>query len=311
MRPCRCPLRPRRAHDTLSTYRCRWRGSDTPCMTSAHPRGRQPGGSTPATPCITPPNQTWHAHTRLGGAKPYLVPALRSHERRLSREWPLFWPGSAPVPAHTPQNTPSAPPSPRHRPRLGKATCKHTKPPCQTPPRAAKQARPSPSMSPGRGAAARTAKPTSSHLPATLRTQPGAGRARAPLHRIHHLKGGVQRRRSGSVRRPRRSLHIFQALCCPGEGPAPSGAQRRLPPGGTLKRPLAALPNRKAPPYPRERRPGRVAHRRSGSRRAGHARGQRDAGGPHAGGKPWAGPSGIPLAIPIGVPRGGRLAVER
>ena len=94
MRPCRCPLRPRRAHGTLSTYRCRWRGSGTPCMTSAHPRGRQPGGSTPATPCITPPNQTWHAHTRLGGAGPYLVPALRSHERRLSREWPLFWPGS-------------------------------------------------------------------------------------------------------------------------------------------------------------------------------------------------------------------------
>ena len=59
-------------------------------------------------------------------------------------------------------------------------------------------------------------------LPATLRTQPGAGRARAPLHRIHHLRGGVQRRRRGSVRRPRRSLHIFQALCCPGEGPAPS-----------------------------------------------------------------------------------------
>eukprot|EP01049_Picozoa_sp_SAG25_P009328 SAG25_NODE_916_length_4775_cov_8.131737_1_plen_107_part_00 len=26
---------------------------------------------------------------------------------------------------------------------------------------------------------------------------------------------------------------------------------------------------------------------------------------PHAGGKPWAGPSGIRLAIPIGVPRGG------
>ena len=83
---------------------------------------------------------------------------------------------------------------------------------------------------------------------------------------------------------------------------------------GTLKRPLAALPNSKAPPYPRERRPGRVAHRRSGSRRARHARGQRDAGVPHAGGKPWAGPSGIRLAIPIGVPRapaGRRLAVER
>ena len=63
--------------------------------------------------------------------------------------------------------------------------------------------------------------------------------------------------------------------------------------------------SRKAPPYPRERRPGRVAHRRSGSRRARHARGQRDAGVPHAGGKPWAGPSGIRLAIPIGVPRGG------
>ena len=210
-----------------------------------------------------------------------------------------------PVPAHTPQNTPSAPPSPRHRLRLGKATCKHTKPPSQTPPRAAKQARPSPSMSPGRGAAARTAKPTSSHLPATLRTQPGAGRARAPLHRIHHLRGGGQRRRSGAAWRPRRSLHIFRALCRPGEGPAPSGAQRRLPPGGTLKRPLAALPNCKAPPYPRERRPGRVAHRRSGPRRARHARGQRDAGVPHAGGKPWAGPSGIRLAIPIGVPRGG------
>ena len=160
-------------------------------------------------------------------------------------------------------------------------------------------------MSPGRGAAARTAKPTSSHLPATLRTQPGARRARAPLHRIHHLRGGGQRRRSGSVWRPRRSLHILQALCCPGEGPAPSGAQRRLPPGGTLIGPLAALPSRKAPPYPRERRPGRVAHRRSGSRRARHARGQRDAGVPHAGGKPWAGPSGIRLAIPIGVPRGG------
>ena len=29
------------------------------------------------------------------------------------------------------------------------------------------------------------------------------------------------------------------------------------------------------------------------------------------GGKPWAGPSGIRLAIPIGVPWGGRLAVER
>jgi hypothetical protein len=72
-----------------------------------------------------------------------------------------------------------------------------------------------------------------------------------------------------------------------------------------VKRPLAALPNCKAPPYPRERRPGRVAHRRSGSRRARHARGQRDAGVPHAGGKPWAGPSGIRLAIPIGVPRGG------
>ena len=210
-----------------------------------------------------------------------------------------------PVPAHTPQNTPSAPPSPRHRLRLGKATCKHTKPPSQTPPRAAKQARPSPSMSPGRGAAARTAKPTSSHLPATLRTQPGAGRARAPLHRMHHLRGGGQRRRSVAAWRPRRSLHIFRALCRPGEGPAPSGAQRRLPPGGTLKRPLAALPNRKAPPYPRERRPGRVAHRRSGPRRARHARGQRDAGVPHAGGKPWAGPSGIRLAIPIGVPRGG------
>jgi hypothetical protein len=86
-------------------------------------------------------------------------------------------------------------------------------------------------------------------LLATLRTQPGAGRARAPLHRIHHLRGGGQRRRSAAVWRPRRSLHIFQALCCPGEGPAPSGAQRRLPPGGTLKRPLAALPNCKAPPY--------------------------------------------------------------
>eukprot|EP01047_Picozoa_sp_COSAG01_P002977 COSAG01_NODE_84_length_27672_cov_60.966344_21_plen_259_part_00 len=151
----------------------------------------------------------------------------------------------------------------------------------------------------------RTAKPTSSHLPATLRTQPGAGRARAPLHHIHHLRGGVQRRRRGSVRRPRRSLHIFQALCCPSEGPTPSRAQRWLPPGGTLKRPLAALPNRKAPPYPRERRPRRVAHRRSGSRCARHARGQRDAGVPHAGGKPWAGPSGIRLAIPIGVPQGG------
>jgi hypothetical protein len=34
-----------------------------------------------------------------------------------------------------------------------------------------------------------------SHLPATLRTHPGAGRARAPLHRIHHLRGGGQRRR--------------------------------------------------------------------------------------------------------------------
>eukprot|EP01047_Picozoa_sp_COSAG01_P004521 COSAG01_NODE_150_length_23941_cov_44.277200_9_plen_325_part_00 len=55
---------------------------------------RQPGGSTAATPCITPPNQTWHAPTRLGGAGPHLVPALRYHERRLSREWPLFWPGS-------------------------------------------------------------------------------------------------------------------------------------------------------------------------------------------------------------------------
>jgi hypothetical protein len=42
MRPCRCPLRPRRAHGTLPTYRCRWRGSGTPCMTSAHPRDRQP-----------------------------------------------------------------------------------------------------------------------------------------------------------------------------------------------------------------------------------------------------------------------------
>ena len=133
----------------------------------------------------------------------------------------------------------------------------------------------------------------------------GAGRARAPLHRIHHLRGGGQRRRSAAAWRPRRSLHIFRALCRPGEGPAPSGAQRRLPPGGTLIGPLAALPNCKAPPYPRERRPGRVAHRRSGSRRARHARGQRDAGVPHAGGKPWAGPSGIRLAIPIGVPRGG------
>ena len=189
--------------------------------------------------------------------------------------------------------------------RLEEATCRHTKPPSQTPPRAAKQVRPSPSMSPGRGAAARTAKPTSSHLPATLRTQPGAGRARAPLHRIHHLRGGGQRRRSVAAWRPRRSLHIFRALCRPGEGPAPSGAQRRLPPGGTLIGPLAALPSRKAPPYPRERRPGRVPHRRSGSRRARHARGQRDAGVPHAGGKPWAGPSGIRLAIPIGVPRGG------
>ena len=91
-------------------------------------------------------------------------------------------------------------------------------------------------------------------------------------------------------------------MCCPGEGLALSGAQRRLPPGGTLKRPLAALPTCKAPPYPRERRPGRVPHRRSGSRRARHARGQRDAGVPHAGGKPWAGPSGIRLAIPIGMP---------
>ena len=56
--------------------------------------------------CITPPNQTWHAHTRLAGAWPHLVPALRSHERRLSREWPLFWPGSrshtcAPPAKHT------------------------------------------------------------------------------------------------------------------------------------------------------------------------------------------------------------------
>ena len=110
---------------------------------------------------------------------------------------------------------------------------------------------------------------------------------------------------SAAVWRPRRSLHIFRALCRPGQGPAPSGAQRRLPPGGTLIGPLAALPNCKAPPYPRERRPGRVPHRRSGSRRARHARGQRDAGVPHAGGKPWAGPSGIRLAIPIGVPRGG------
>ena len=135
--------------------------------------------------------------------------------------------------------------------------------------------------------------------------QPGAGRARAPLHRMHHLRGGGQRRRSVAAWRPRRSLHIFRALCRPGDGPAPSGAQRRLPPGGTLIGPLAALPSRKAPPYPRERRPGRVAHRRSGPRRARHARGQRDAGVPHAGGKPWAGPSGIRLAIPIGVPRGG------
>ena len=214
-----------------------------------------------------------------------------------------------PVRAHPPQNTPSAPPSPRHRLRLGKATCKHTIPPCQTPPRAAKQVRPSPSMSPGRGAAARTAKPTSSHLPATLRTQPGAGRARAPLHRIHHLRGGVQRRRSAAAWRPRRSLHIFQALCCPGEGPAPSGSQHRLPPGGTLIRPVTALKIRKSPPYPRERRPGRVTHRRSGSRRARHVQIQPDAGVPHAGGGPWAGPPGIRLAIPIGVPRaGGRLA---
>ena len=150
----------------------------------------------------------------------------------------------------------------------------------------------------------RSLSPTPTRCP-SLRGVVLRGRARAPLHRIHHLRGGVQRRRRGSVRRPRRSLHIFPALCCPGEGPAPSGAQRRLPPGGTLKRPLAALPSRKAPPYPRERRPGRVAHRRSGSRRARHARGQRDAGVPHAGGKPWAGPSGIRLAIPIGVPRGG------
>eukprot|EP01047_Picozoa_sp_COSAG01_P075557 COSAG01_NODE_12986_length_1651_cov_450.233097_1_plen_374_part_10 len=40
-------------------------------------------------------------------------------------------------------------------------------------------------------------------------------------------------------------------------------------------------------------------------RRARHERGQRDAGVPHAGGKPWSGPSGIRLAIPIGVPWGG------
>ena len=209
MRSCRCPLRPRRAHGTLSTYRCRWRGSGTSCTTSPRSCGRQPGGSTPATPCITPPNQTWHAPTRLGGAGPYLVPAVRPHERRLSREWPLFWPGTAPVPAHPPQNTPSAPPPPRHRLRLEEATCRHTKPPSQTPPRAAKQVRPSPSMSPGRGAAERTAKPTSSHLPATLRTQPGAGRARAPLHRMHHLRGGFQRRLSEAVWCTRCSLHIF------------------------------------------------------------------------------------------------------
>ena len=209
MRSCRCPLRPRRAHGTLATYRCRWRGSGTSCTTSPRSRGRQPGGSTPKTPCKTPPNQTWHAHARLAGARPHLVPAVRYHERRLSREWPLFWPGTAPVPAHPPQNTPSAPPPPRHRLRLEEATCRHTKPPSQTPPRAAKQVRPSPSMSPGRGAAERTAKPTSSHLPATLRTQPGAGRARAPLHRMHHLRGGFQRRRSGAVRCPRCSLHIF------------------------------------------------------------------------------------------------------
>jgi hypothetical protein len=54
-----------------------------------------------------------------------------------------------------------------------------------------------------------------------------------------------------------------------------------------------------------KRRPGRVPHRRSGSRRARHARGQWDAGVPHARGKPWAGPSGMRLAIPIGVPQGG------
>ena len=46
-------------------------------------------------------------------------------------------------------------------------------------------------------------------MPATLRTQPGARRARAPLHRIHHLRGGSQRRRSAAVRCPRCSLHIF------------------------------------------------------------------------------------------------------
>ena len=53
MRSCRCPLRPRRAHGTLATYRCRWRGSGTSCTTSPRSRGRQPGGSTPKTPCKT------------------------------------------------------------------------------------------------------------------------------------------------------------------------------------------------------------------------------------------------------------------
>jgi len=75
--------------------------------------------------------------------------------------------------------------------------------------------------------------------------------------------------------------------------------------------PVTALNIRKSPPYPRERRPGRVTHRRSGSRRARHVQMQPDAGVPHAGGGPWAGPPGIRLAIPIGVPRaGGRLAMQ-
>eukprot|EP01047_Picozoa_sp_COSAG01_P005337 COSAG01_NODE_181_length_22873_cov_12.951392_15_plen_188_part_00 len=89
------------------------------------------------------------------------------------------------------------PPSPRHRLRLGNATCKHTIPPCQTPPRAAKQARPPPSMSPGRGAAEMTANPTSSHLP------PAAPhRQTSPLlrHRHHlappHLAPHTQHRRT-------------------------------------------------------------------------------------------------------------------
>ena len=114
MRPCRCPLRPRRARGIPSTYRCRWRGSGTPGTTSPHPRGRQPRGSAAgADLALAPKHATRTTYPRRMRALEITTRPDHGLEQPIPAPLSDSGHDSLHLPAHPPRGLGAAPP--QHR----------------------------------------------------------------------------------------------------------------------------------------------------------------------------------------------------